>query len=233
MRSRHLSWRFLLALIAVGCFARAASFDCGKARTRVEKLICSNPELSKLDDDLAAKYKRAAAVAAKFPGPEQTALKENQVTWLKTNVGRCNDAMCINLAYSDRISALDFYVSEMEGRRTDPDDPTGTYKLVREPTTGDLSVMRLRNGKVRFAFILTAPGVHSPYTGSLDATVPLKNGVAEWTDPEAKACHIELRFSRGSVTVEQKSICESSFNEHVSAAGVYEKVSGTVPIFSN
>lgn len=39
----------------------AASFDCAKARTPLEKAICSDPELSKLDDELAIAYKNALA----------------------------------------------------------------------------------------------------------------------------------------------------------------------------
>lgn len=37
----------------------AASFDCNKAKAPIERSICSNPELSKLDEDLAAAYKRS------------------------------------------------------------------------------------------------------------------------------------------------------------------------------
>ena len=42
-----------LLLIAVAGPASAASFDCGKARTKVEKLICADPQLSRQDSDLA------------------------------------------------------------------------------------------------------------------------------------------------------------------------------------
>ena len=32
------------------------SFDCAKAKTEVEKLICSDPELARLDREMADKY---------------------------------------------------------------------------------------------------------------------------------------------------------------------------------
>ena len=35
----------------------AASFDCAKASSKTEKAICTDPELSKLDEDLASSYK--------------------------------------------------------------------------------------------------------------------------------------------------------------------------------
>ncbi len=47
-------------VVSFGCMqAQAASFDCGKAKTRVEKLICANAELSKLDEQLSREYKAA------------------------------------------------------------------------------------------------------------------------------------------------------------------------------
>ena len=40
-------------------FANAASFDCAKATTLVEKAICGDPQLSVRDDALMAAYKHA------------------------------------------------------------------------------------------------------------------------------------------------------------------------------
>src|SRR3990167_6280936 len=52
-------WQLLIVspLIACGWLvpsipAQAASFDCAKAATKVEILICADAELSKLDDEL-------------------------------------------------------------------------------------------------------------------------------------------------------------------------------------
>lgn len=47
MKKRWMGW--LLCLVAVP--VQAASFDCGKAGTKVEKLVCADAELSKLDED--------------------------------------------------------------------------------------------------------------------------------------------------------------------------------------
>lgn len=44
-------------LIPTICFA--ASFDCTKAKSPVEKAICSDAELGKLDEDLSKVYKDA------------------------------------------------------------------------------------------------------------------------------------------------------------------------------
>jgi uncharacterized protein len=44
--------------------AVSPSSDCTKAHSRAEHLICTDPELSALDVQLAALYKRAKATAA-------------------------------------------------------------------------------------------------------------------------------------------------------------------------
>ena len=60
--------------------AAAASFDCKKASTWLEKTVCSNPELSKLDEELAKAYYDALASLS----PEgQKETKEYQMQWLK------------------------------------------------------------------------------------------------------------------------------------------------------
>ena len=41
-----------------GMLANAASFDCSKANSPASKLICSDPQLSKLDEVMAATYKQ-------------------------------------------------------------------------------------------------------------------------------------------------------------------------------
>ena len=47
----------LFGLLVLTLPVQAASFDCAKAGTKVEKLICGDAGLSKLDDELAAAYK--------------------------------------------------------------------------------------------------------------------------------------------------------------------------------
>ena len=50
---------FVLLSIAGIATARAASFDCAKARTGVEKAVCADPQLSEYDERIAAAYQRA------------------------------------------------------------------------------------------------------------------------------------------------------------------------------
>jgi uncharacterized protein len=81
--------------------AQAASFDCRKARTKIEKLICSNDELSKLDESLSEVYLRALNRA---DIKQQTI--ESQRQWLKYERNVCQNAECVKNAYETRIKEL-------------------------------------------------------------------------------------------------------------------------------
>jgi uncharacterized protein len=81
----------------------AASFDCAKASTKVEKLICSDSELSKLDEDLSKAYQQSL---------ERSDVKKgatvSQRQWLKNERNICQNAECIKTAYERRIKELGF-----------------------------------------------------------------------------------------------------------------------------
>lgn len=93
----------LVAIFLVGMpYVRAASFDWAKAKTEIEKQICSNTKLSELDDKLTALYNK---VLAQSPVPEDT--KEQQREWVKGSRNVCKDAACLERAYASRISDLE------------------------------------------------------------------------------------------------------------------------------
>lgn len=90
-----------LALLAcTATTAQAASFDCTKAVTRIEKLICADAELSQLDSALGRLYADARRGAA-----DPAALKRAQRDWLGQR-DRCRDSACVADAYRARIAAL-------------------------------------------------------------------------------------------------------------------------------
>ena len=80
-------------------FVSAASFDCQKASTDVEKLICSDSQLSLLDEDLAKAYKNAVQ-------KDPARIKTQQQRWLKYTRNDCNSLECLKDAYSLQIDRL-------------------------------------------------------------------------------------------------------------------------------
>lgn len=81
--------------------AQAASFDCGKAVSEIEKLICDNDELSKLDESLNEAYLQAL----KKTDIKKQATK-SQKQWLKNVRNVCQNVDCIKDAYETRIKEL-------------------------------------------------------------------------------------------------------------------------------
>lgn len=81
--------------------AFAPSFDCAKAGTGPERLICSDRELSKLDVDLSQAYSKAREKSA-----DKNKLKSEQLEWFKRSRNACSDKSCMETAYKQRISDL-------------------------------------------------------------------------------------------------------------------------------
>lgn len=81
--------------------AQAASFDCAKSITKVEKMICGDTELSKLDDDLFKAYRQSPDLI----NNKQKAINE-QRGWLTNVRNTCQNTDCIKAALEARIHEL-------------------------------------------------------------------------------------------------------------------------------
>jgi len=81
--------------------AWSASFDCDKASTQIEQLLCRDADLSQLDEQMADAYQNALVSS-----PNATVLRTEQKVWLNTARDRCRNARCLRLAYLNRILAL-------------------------------------------------------------------------------------------------------------------------------
>lgn len=90
---------FTLSLF-LAVYTQAASFDCAKATTKVEKMICANAELSKLDDEMQPVYQDVYKYTADPAG-----LKIEQRHWLKVREA-CKDVACLAQVYRKRITDL-------------------------------------------------------------------------------------------------------------------------------
>ncbi len=79
----------------------AASIDCGKTKSAIEKTICDNDEILKLDETLDKAYQKAL---------ERTDIKrgvrKSQRQWLKYERNICQTVDCLKVAYKSRIQEL-------------------------------------------------------------------------------------------------------------------------------
>jgi hypothetical protein len=87
----------------------APSFDCAKARSTPEKIICADPELSRLDRDLGGLYARARDAA-----PDPAAFKrQSDAQWFQRE-RTCRDRECLLRWYAQRREQLTAFVAENE-----------------------------------------------------------------------------------------------------------------------
>lgn len=81
----------------------AASFDCNTVASGVEKMICSDHKLSRLDDYLSQNYK--IAMGPDMPEEEKSKIKKSQIDWLNKR-NACTDTQCIERIYSKQMDYL-------------------------------------------------------------------------------------------------------------------------------
>ncbi|MBF0422639.1 MAG: DUF1311 domain-containing protein [Magnetococcales bacterium] len=85
-----LTMAILMAWLLSGNAALAApspSFDCAKARTPIELLICDDESLSQLDRDMGKAYTSAMHI---LPEKQKNELKQEQRQWLANRLERCH-----------------------------------------------------------------------------------------------------------------------------------------------
>jgi uncharacterized protein len=75
----------------------AASFDCAKGKSASEQMVCSNKQLSSLDEILHVAYLRARITSL-----NESALKKSQREWLKVK-NACTSNSCLEELYLERI----------------------------------------------------------------------------------------------------------------------------------
>lgn len=79
----------------------AASFDCAKASTKIEHIICDSPEISKLDERVAASYK---ALLQDITQANEIRQSQKHWIWMRDN---CPDVGCVKREYELRLKVLD------------------------------------------------------------------------------------------------------------------------------
>lgn len=141
----HVSKWLLIAFSLSGAIAQAASFDCARAATSIEKQICADPILSKLDDTLAVAYREAAQSAN--PKPD---LLQRQRQWLRKRAA-CKSSTCLETVYESRIVELDAQANclqDLVRGECAPNSGLGS----RLPRTVDGRLMLLTRRECRIGF---------------------------------------------------------------------------------
>jgi uncharacterized protein len=207
---RLVAWTTAIYLVLTP-WAWAASFDCKKASTFVERAICSSKVLSAMDDQLGRLYAKALAGA-----PNDAKLKTDQKSWLSLR-NQCRDSDCLKTAYEDRLTVLGVRPASSPGALT------GTYELKGAHFTGVVLIQQL-GGRIKFAVDAT----YRTNKGEVSGEIPLTGDTAKFVDPDWD-CELSFKFAPTSLQIAQNGLCGMGLN--VSAQGTYHRVSAALPNF--
>ncbi|MEM9471205.1 MAG: lysozyme inhibitor LprI family protein [Pseudomonadota bacterium] len=110
-----------LALVFVstpGAVQAAPSFDCSKAGTQVENMICDHPKIAQLDSDLADAYRTALRDSPWASANRR--IRAEQKEWIARR-DRCETPRCLRQVYHQRIAVLYGEVAGSGPAQADPD----------------------------------------------------------------------------------------------------------------
>lgn len=96
------SFGIFLALPVTSLAAVSASFDCAKARSAVEKMVCSETALADLDSRLGQLY---TGLLSNMRSAQVEKLRQGQKSWLAER-NRCGDKTCLEQRYKERLAQL-------------------------------------------------------------------------------------------------------------------------------
>ncbi|HQW80973.1 MAG: DUF1311 domain-containing protein [Rhodanobacteraceae bacterium] len=212
----------LIALLALPAVAgSAASFDCVKAATKVERRICADATLSDLDLRLSLVYRQALAIAEL----DEAEPKASQRAWIKRR-NACADSTCIGIAYRERIIDLE----DALGQSLSADTVAGEYersdpKFDNDRVPASITVKALPDGRVRIdgeALWIGNADNGNVHTGTIEGDHELHAGVVDYRDGnEEWSCTLTLRFTDEVLDVTEPAMNCGGMN--VSFGGHYEK----------
>lgn len=211
---RWFSVAIVIAVMMMSGSASAASFNCKKAKSKVDKLICATPELSKADDELGRLFKEAVQALNGIGGQLRESdssyaksLRAAQGHWLKRVRNSCADAACMLAAYEKRNAEL-LATWTPKGR-------AGTY----EAEGSSVDVLEITPGHLRFELTARLDDEGGNF-GQLCGEVDVKNGKGTFIAKSDPECQLRWSFAKdGKLTLVQKGEC--SFGAGVTASATY------------
>lgn len=93
----------LVSLALVSTVSVSASFDCRKASTFVEKAICSDSLLERLDESLSENYNDM--MASNIGASARKDLRSTQRKWLSER-NKCQNSKCVEKMYRKRMDEI-------------------------------------------------------------------------------------------------------------------------------
>lgn len=199
----------------------AASFDCAKAATSQERLICGSAELSRLDEQGARSFAAALAAAS-----DKSLVRAWQRDWLRTTRNGCADADCLRRALSTHNGEMDEFAQVSSAGPT----VSGIYEryVHGEPDrhAAQIMVLALKGNRARVlgsAIWVGNPATGSVHTGEAGGLVQIAGDRALL---QGDSCRLAITFAKDALRVDEATD-SSCGGMNVTFAGGYRRTVGT------
>jgi uncharacterized protein len=192
LKAPHLIGVIFITLVFFSVPLMAASFDCNKASSANEKIICNSPNLSNLDDQLSTDYKKT-----KKNSTNVDELKKEQLAFIK-KTRTCDNEDCLTSLYKTRIAELN-NTSIKKEELVIVENPVQTQAQVQTEVSKDIkeipSVEAQQESKLTREKIF-AQGKSAFQSGEFDKAIELVRPLAEQGDAEAQLS-LGVTYDRG------------------------------------
>lgn len=190
--------------VVASSFAHAASFDCVKARSPMEKLICSDGKLSAMDERLNAAFKDAIARSNAKP-----LLVAWQRDWLKSyELTQCKDASCLSTEFGKRIDLLNNVASSSDSAAKWNGSYDRHYKGKPDKDSASLLLIGMSGNKIYVTGNALWLGPNAAngqvHTGEMNGVGELKSGKAVFN---LDGCSATMTIKDSGLQVEDESGC--------------------------
>lgn len=185
--------------------AAAQSFDCRSARSPNELVICREPGLARLDQQLAALQR---SEIGKLPNEDRQAFEDHGVLFLNAR-RRCGESRrCIEQSYINRIKEFQEFLAASQpdeaksGTSPEPSSERQTSRRTRstdasrQPEAGGTTTGPVRSSDVA---VQVEPSPPSTPKASAD-TAPKRRAKRDSTSRAAAAAQSEARPTRAAST---------------------------------
>ena len=223
-------------LLAPVTLAHTASFDCAKARSKLNRMICADAELSALDSRVWDTF----GVHLKTLPPAVLAhVREQHLIWRRQRGWFDDTVSAISEDYRRHLAWLTHPLLSLEGRFES--DAGHTVRVEVDTSAPDrLAVQGEGQGDARgitaarsaFAWVTPAEGeienhiVRDAEAAAARPPLLVREGIARLTPTflgappgPVQQCHIALRFETDTLTLESEGACGAAL------AGVYRRPS--------
>jgi uncharacterized protein YecT (DUF1311 family) len=210
---------FVTVLLSSLSNSYAASFDCKKAITLVEQAICSNQELSKLDQQLATMYKKALANSL-----NQAVLKDRQREWLNSERNSCQEIACIKEAYLSRLTELRDGAMSI-AKQSISGEYQRYYRGKLDKDSATLTVRELDDGYVEIkgsAIWVGNEKIGNVHDGEIEGTLVRQGNKVDYLDQDEDGCRLTITFAENALTVTDDNLRCGGLN--VTFNGTYRKL---------